>query len=759
MSRSRGRTGGAGRWVLALSVITLLVAAPADAQMHKFFVPYHSQLPCNDPVRPNWKYAEPGDGPIPNGFCTCACLDMMFDYWMGGHLGHGTCQPLNAVPAPQLEFAAVANTNDVMNVTGGHRGTYLDDARRAVNFSPTTPAWPSPPPGYVNQNLTGYSWNQLVALPGPAVHFGANAIDGNWTGNGWDRDDFKRLLDQNIPIMINVASDAVNASSPHMDPEDSDADLSGYEEVEDTAIGHSLVVYGYNDALNWFYYHDPTRGACLYEDQDTLWADWWTGKDFLIIEPWNTLMNVDSPSSFVPSWFGVDVMADYADPLPDPGTGLALNPVKGTLGFYAISSADLNAALAQGQPATVVYDSVSQSGDSQWKNWDCVTAGWGDQTSAIAYTYGRVNATSTSFPGGYIDDIGGSCPRQTVDVPRPEASDPSICHVPRSAWWQGAHIGSTPHDYAPGVPNDITAQVENRGILPATDVYVDFYFGDPSLAHFEGDPEMMPFGTTMIPVIYPGEVVETSPVVFAAPGPNTFGQPYFDLFVEAHGGDYPHDIWVEYDNNLACQCVHHAEISPYSGTLLNFSLRNPESEVRTAVVRTETHIPPDWSAQIIPAGMDSIAMGPMEELPLMLAVEAGSEGIGMVDVCEDLYTPSGGFLKRTGGITFLVWTMGTSVQGGDEVTAVSLLPPAPNPSRGGVALSFTLPEIALVDLSIFDVAGRHVATVHRGTAGARRTDLTWDGRDDSGREVASGVYFARLTAGSDVRARKIVLLR
>jgi hypothetical protein len=293
-----------------------------------------------------------------------------------------------------------------------------------------------------------------------------------------------------------------------------------------------------------------------------------------------------------------------------------------------------------------------------------------------------------------------------------------------------------------------------------TDVYVDFLYGDPGLCQYYGDPDMQPFGTAFVPVINPGETVETYPVPFMATGYNTFGQPYYDIFVGLHcPGDYPDELWVEYDNNLSCQSVHHAQISPMSGTLLEFWTKNPHAEPRTVITRMDTYLPPDWTAQMIPAGMDSLEMGPMEALSRMLAVEAGSEGIGMVDLYEDVYAPNGDFLMRAGGLSFLVWTTGTGVQESEETSSVALAPPVPNPASGEVALSFSLPEPALVDLSIFDVAGRRVARVHSGIAGARTTTIIWDGLDSRGEKAASGVYFARLVAGGETRAQKIVLMR
>ena len=87
---------------------------------------------------------------------------------------------------------------------------------------------------------------------------------------------------------------------------------------------------------------------------------------------------------------------------------------------------------------------------------------------------------------------------------------------------------------------------------------------------------------------------------------------------------------------------------------------------------------------------------------------------------------------------------------------------APNPTRtagGGdrtVSLSFDLPEAGAIELAIYDMSGRRVATPARGTfdAGAHRS--TWDGRDESGTDVPPGVYFARINHANGATTSRIV---
>jgi flagellar hook assembly protein FlgD len=64
-----------------------------------------------------------------------------------------------------------------------------------------------------------------------------------------------------------------------------------------------------------------------------------------------------------------------------------------------------------------------------------------------------------------------------------------------------------------------------------------------------------------------------------------------------------------------------------------------------------------------------------------------------------------------------------------------------------------------VAVSIYDVAGQRVRTLHSGTLGTGETSVRWDGRDDDGRKVAAGVYWVRATDGIRERAAKLVRMR
>ena len=85
----------------------------------------------------------------------------------------------------------------------------------------------------------------------------------------------------------------------------------------------------------------------------------------------------------------------------------------------------------------------------------------------------------------------------------------------------------------------------------------------------------------------------------------------------------------------------------------------------------------------------------------------------------------------------------------------------PNPFNGATVIRFALPATAGVDLVVFNLAGQRVATLVEGMREAGTYTIRWDGRDDDGRALASGVYLYRLRVGDgqQVETRKLALIR
>jgi len=89
-----------------------------------------------------------------------------------------------------------------------------------------------------------------------------------------------------------------------------------------------------------------------------------------------------------------------------------------------------------------------------------------------------------------------------------------------------------------------------------------------------------------------------------------------------------------------------------------------------------------------------------------------------------------------------------------------LHPCRPNPFNPSTTISYELAEPGAVRLTVHDVAGRRIRTLVAGeTVGAGRHDIVWNGRDETGRAVATGVYYCRLEAGGRVDTRRMALVK
>ncbi|HRX52136.1 MAG TPA: C25 family cysteine peptidase [Candidatus Krumholzibacteria bacterium] len=90
---------------------------------------------------------------------------------------------------------------------------------------------------------------------------------------------------------------------------------------------------------------------------------------------------------------------------------------------------------------------------------------------------------------------------------------------------------------------------------------------------------------------------------------------------------------------------------------------------------------------------------------------------------------------------------------------LDLAPGFPNPFNPSTTLAFSLPAPAQVSLHVYDMQGRRVATLQQGELPAGRHARTWNGLDDRGRPVPSGMFVARLEVAGEVMTRKLVLTK
>jgi hypothetical protein len=100
---------------------------------------------------------------------------------------------------------------------------------------------------------------------------------------------------------------------------------------------------------------------------------------------------------------------------------------------------------------------------------------------------------------------------------------------------------------------------------------------------------------------------------------------------------------------------------------------------------------------------------------------------------------------------------GETFTGTDTLTSIALS--VASPARGECVFALSGPVGAEVEASIFSVSGRLVATVFEGKLPEGGETVVWNGLDETGRPIASGVYFARVESSGEMQTAKLVYIR
>ncbi len=101
----------------------------------------------------------------------------------------------------------------------------------------------------------------------------------------------------------------------------------------------------------------------------------------------------------------------------------------------------------------------------------------------------------------------------------------------------------------------------------------------------------------------------------------------------------------------------------------------------------------------------------------------------------------------------------TAAPEGPPAPATRLFPGRPNPFNPATTIAFEIGEAGFVSLSIHDIRGARVRRLVGEARPVGRYTATWDGRDDAGREVASGLYICRLETPGHRATTKLVMIK
>lgn len=102
----------------------------------------------------------------------------------------------------------------------------------------------------------------------------------------------------------------------------------------------------------------------------------------------------------------------------------------------------------------------------------------------------------------------------------------------------------------------------------------------------------------------------------------------------------------------------------------------------------------------------------------------------------------------------------TSVQAQNEYQKTfDLYSNFPNPFNPTTTIGFSLPEAEFATLIVYDITGRKISEIMSGEMMQGVHSVVWDGADDAGNKVSSGLYFYRLQAGEFTKTQSMTLVR
>ncbi len=93
------------------------------------------------------------------------------------------------------------------------------------------------------------------------------------------------------------------------------------------------------------------------------------------------------------------------------------------------------------------------------------------------------------------------------------------------------------------------------------------------------------------------------------------------------------------------------------------------------------------------------------------------------------------------------------------IRTFTLLQNHPNPFNPATTITYELPKPGEVEVRVFNVTGRLVRTLSTGVMDGGRHEIGWDGRDDGGGVVASGLYFCQVVFEDAALTSKMLLLK
>ena len=159
---------------------------------------------------------------------------------------------------------------------------------------------------------------------------------------------------------------------------------------------------------------------------------------------------------------------------------------------------------------------------------------------------------------------------------------------------------------------------------------------------------------------------------------------------------------------------------------------------------------PDGEGRIVVArAAQTTVEGPVASLVFQAIGEFDEPG--RFEIADGLILGADGIISRV--------TPGSALELATLPTEFALLQNFPNPFNPETTIKYNLADPAQTQLRVYNLVGQVVRTLVREKQAAGRYTIRWDGRDDRGLTVSSGVYFYQITAGKFRDVRKLMLLK
>jgi hypothetical protein len=248
---------------------------------------------------------------------------------------------------------------------------------------------------------------------------------------------------------------------------------------------------------------------------------------------------------------------------------------------------------------------------------------------------------------------------------------------------------------------------------------------------------------------------------------------FLNILRYTQGGPYSFQTILTRDGGITYQYLHMHD-SVYSATV---GIQNRDGTVGMEILCNERSLCDSQSVRVRPAWVKVdtregwIAPGESQELSLTFDPLTYPRGIYHADVLIESWDQNHQLETKLISLTFCIDTT-TSVdwQENPRPKEIFLFQNYPNPFNALTTIEFTIDDFPKrvvdgrqwtvdVSLKIYNLLGQLVRILADGEMMPGAYRITWDGKDEKGREVSSGIYFCRLAVDSQIRISKMLLLK